>query len=286
MQYRLVIGVFIAMTLSACFKDQEPGTPAYIRVESLQVQLDRGSTSSNITDAWISVDGQTLGAGTFPVEFPVIINEKFDTNSIRVQAGVKRNGITNTRTIYPFYAPFIVRQALQPGETVTINAVTGYDSVTKVKVVEDFEDPNQPNFTDDLDRNPNTGVRFQTLDVFEGNASGEIYLDSANLECTVASTERYTDLVGPSALPVYLELNFKTNTPVQVGIRAHAPSGSFQTIYKYGLNPTETWRKIYFDFTDEVFGTNAAGYTVIFRALRGANVEPKIYIDNVQILHF
>lgn len=286
MQYRLVIGVFIAMTFSACFKDQEPGTPAYIRVEGIQVQLDRGSTSSAITDAWIGVDGQTLGAGTFPVEFPVIINENFDTNSIRVQAGVKRNGVTNTRMIYPFYAPVIIRKPLQPGETVTINAVTGYDAATKVKVVEDFEDPNQPNFTDDLDRNPNTGVRFQTVDVFEGNASGQIYLDSSNLECTVASTERYTDLVGPSALPVYLELNFKTNTPVQVGLRAHLRSGGFQTIYKYGLNPTETWRKIYFDFANEVFGTNAAGYTVIFRALRNANVEPKIYIDNVQILHF
>lgn len=286
MNYRLVIGVFIAIVFSACFKDQEPGTPAYIRVESIQTQLDRGTTSSNITDAWVGVDGQTLGAGTFPAEFPVIINENFDTNSIRIQAGIKKNGIANTRAIYPFYQPAVIRRALKPGETEVINVVMGYDPATKIKIVEDFEDPNQPNFTDDLDNNPNTGMRFQTVDVFEGTASGQIYLDSANLECTVASTERYTDLLGPSATPIYLEMNFKTNTVVQVGIRAHSQFGSFQTIYKGGLNPSDTWRKIHFEFTEEIFGTNAASYTVIFRALRDANVEPEIYVDNIQILYF
>lgn len=281
------IGLVLAIGLlfSACFKDEEPGTPAYIVVESIQLQVDTGTLSTNITDAWIGVDGQAIGAGTFPARFPVIINESFDTNSIRIQAGIKKNGVTNTRAIYPFYKPFVLRKALQPGEEVVINPVVGYDPAAKLIIVEDFENINQPVFSEDIDDNANTGVRFQTDDVFEGTYSGEVYLDSANLECTVGTSNRYGNLVNISATPVYLEMNFKTNTVVQVGIRAHFANGSIKTIYKGGLNVVDSWRKIYFDYTQEVFGANATSYSVVLRAVK-SDVEPKIYIDNVQLLHF
>lgn len=286
-----VLGLVIAIGLSACIKDTNPSRPAYVYIENVFFEADtmlgQGTSSSNITDVWVSVDGQQLGANTMPALFPVILDENFPTNSVRISAGIKDNGITNTRAIYPFYDPYIETIDLEPGKIDTFRPTLYYPSNANIILVEDFEDPNQPIFTDDLDGNPNTEMLAQMDDVFEGNYSGSITLDSANLDCTVATSTRYYNLSGLSATPVYMEMNFKTNTPFQVGIVAHYGPSDTEVLYKGGVNASTSWKKIYFNLTEEVFGSNATEYSVIVRALKYATVEePKIYVDNIKLLYF
>lgn len=286
----MMLGISIA--LSACFKDEEPGEPAYIRVESIQFAVDplgtEGAGTSNITDAWISVDGQQLGASTFPAMFPVILDDAFSTNSIRVTAGIKNNGITNTRAMYPFYEAYITTDDLEPGEVLTINPTVNYDSRAIIKIVDDFEDPNQPVFNVDLDGNPNTTVLNDSSDARTGKYAGRINIDAANLECTVASSVRYSNLIGLGSTPVYIEMDYKTNVPVQVGLRAHYSTSNIDAIYKGGVNDSQgAWRKIYFEFTTEVFGSNAPEYSILLRAVRPVGSdEPEILIDNIKLVHF
>lgn len=289
----ILIGILGSVfALSACFKEGEPGQPAYIKVEGIQLAVDssgsQGAGTANITDAWISVDGQQLGAGTFPATFPVIVDKNFATNSIRIAAGIKNNGITNTRAIYPFYAAYITTDDLKPGEVFTVSPTVRYDSRTVIEVVDDFENPNQPIFTVDLDNNPNTGIISQSDDVLTGSYSGRITIDENNLECTVASSVRYPKLSRSSAIPVYIEMDYKTNVPIQVGLRAHHSATSTTPIYKGGVqNSKGTWRKIYFEFTREVFRSNAPEYSVLLRAVRTPNVgTPKVLIDNIKLVSF
>ena len=58
----LVLSIFF----TACIKDNSPSIPAYIHIENIFFEADtslgQGSSSSAITDAWPSVDGQLLGA--------------------------------------------------------------------------------------------------------------------------------------------------------------------------------------------------------------------------------
>lgn len=293
MKNRVWIGIVGAsLALTACFKEEAPGTPAYIRVENIQLEVDsngsEGAGTANITDAWISVDGQQLGASSFPATFPVILNENFPTNSIRITPGIKNNGITNTRAIYPFYEPHIVTEDLQPGQVLTINPTLRYDPNAIVEVVDDFEDPNQPIFTVDLDNNTNTGIISQSDEVLSGNYSGKITIDANNLECTVATSVRYSNLTNITATPVYIEMDYKTNVPIQVGLRAHYDANNIDAIYKGGVNNSNgAWRKIYFEFTREVFASNAPEYSVLFRAVRSPDVDvPEVYIDNIKLVHF
>lgn len=286
-----VLGLVVAIVLSGCIKDNNPSRPAYVYVENIFFEADtmlgQGSSSSNITDVWVSVDGQQLGANNLPALFPVILDGNFPINSVRVSAGIKDNGITNTRVIYPFYDPYVESIDLEPGKIDTFRPTLQYPSNANIILVEDFEDPSQPVFTDELDGNPNTEMITQMDEVFEGNYSGSLVLDSANLDCTVATSVHYYNLNNISATAVYLEMDFKTNTTFQVGLIAHYSASDTEVLYKGGVNATDSWKKIYFNLTPEVFGANATEYSVIIRALKYIDAaEPKIYIDNVKLVHF
>ncbi len=265
--------------------------PAYIRINSSNFVVDssgtQGSSSSKINDIWLSVNGQQIGANNIPSEFPVIIDPNIGMQQVRLSAGIIDNGISNTRKAYPFYA---VKEYLLPmieGETYTFDPIFTYDSSATIINIEDFEQPGTA-FGDDLDGNPNTSLIKQTVDVFEGTASGQLYLDSANLECTVASSVKQSNLQPPgTSFPVYIEMDYKTNTLIQVGIQSTYSSGSVVTDYFAGINPNETWNKIYFNITELIFTKGANQYQIVFRALnQNSNITPLIYLDNIKLLHF
>ncbi|MDC0231329.1 hypothetical protein OAK19_05125, partial [Aureispira] len=81
----------IAFIINGCIKDNSPSTPAYIYIDNIFFEADtslgQGSSSSAIVDVWPSVDGQQLGANSLPATFPVILDENFPINSIRIAAG-------------------------------------------------------------------------------------------------------------------------------------------------------------------------------------------------------
>lgn len=287
-----VLGLITAVVFSGCIQENNPSRPAYVYIENVFFEADtmtgQGSSSSNITDVWVSVDGQQLGANTMPALFPVILDENFQTNSVRISGGIKDNGITNTRTIYPFYDPYVETIDLEPGRIDTFRPTLHYPSNANIVIVEDFENTNQPIFTVDLDGNPNTELITESNNVFEGNHSGRVVLDSANLDCTVATSVRYFNLNNIAATSVYLEMDYKTNNIFQIGLVAHYGPSDTETLYKGGVRATDgVWKKIYFNLTQEVFGANAPEYSVIIRALKNADVaQPEIYVDNIKILHF
>ena len=287
-------GLFISFTIfySSCIKDDSPPVPAYIYVDQINFAVDtalqQGSASSALTDVWVSVDGQSLGANNPGSIFPVLFDSNLVNNNIKIYGGIKENGINNTRIIYPFYAPFEIDMKLQSGKIDTFSPVLNYDPDANIIIVEDFENNNQPIFTDDRDGNPNTYMLIQSDEVFEGNASGQLLLDSVNLECTIASSTRYYDLQpSGSSFPVYLEINYKTNTAFQVGLIAHLSNSNVEYIYKGGMNASSEWKKIYFNLTNEVFGAPTNEFSVVFKAVKLSEAsQPEIYLDNIKLLHF
>lgn len=287
-----VLFILLGLLFDSCSKDFAVSEPAYIYIDQINFSSDstkgQGSSSSNITDFWVSVDGQQLGANNFPGMFPVILDPNISNNSIRISAGIKDNGITNTRTIYPFYMPATYVQRLVPGKIDTFRPTVYYDTAATIIVIEDFESPNVPIFTNDLDGNPNTSMAHQSDDVFEGNYSGQILLDSANLECTVASSVKVGNIQTTFATSSYLELNYKTNIAFQVGIIAHYGPGDTQTTYIGGVNPSSGgWKKIYFKLTSDIYQANAPHYSVVFRAIKTELVaQTAIYLDNIKFLHY
>jgi len=286
-----LLALVLLASLSACIKDSNPPIPAYIYVEDLQFQQRNpaleGSGSQRITDAWVSVNGQLIGADNLPVLLPVILNDTTEEYTIITRAGIEENGILNRKIDYPFFSWHVETRRLQAGEIDTIRAVVRYDSTATIEIVEDFENVGIV-WGEDLDGNTNTSIIKSQEDVFEGTHSGKIVLDSGNLACTAATSVYYSDLQPQgSAFQVFMEMNYKTELPIRIGLRARYANGSTETTYLGGVNPKDTWNKIYFNLTEEIFTKNAQAYAIVFDVVNSSQLPaPKVYIDNVKLLHY
>jgi hypothetical protein len=236
----------------------------------------------------VSVDGQLIGANNFPLILPAIISDTASIQRVRVFAGIDNNGISSNKAIYPFFDPYEKLVNMRQGEIDTLYPVFSYNPDVKFIIIDDFEAPGVV-FGNDIDLFPDSDIQKQTVEVFEGLYSGQLVIDSLNPECYVSTTFRYSNLQSPTvASPVYLELNYKTNVPITVGLIAHRNIGSDEVFIKGGMNTIEGWNKIYFELTGDIYELNADSYSVFLRASitgRG-QTEAKIYIDNIKLLHF
>lgn len=292
-KFNLFISVVLICTLSACIKDKSPNIPAYIYVPAIEFEAgnEQGTSSSNITDAWISVDGNLIGVKDLPALLPVIIEDYSVTHTVRVTAGIKDNGLANENVRYPFYSKYEAQHLLAPAQIDTIYPKLSYDNSDpnlEVVVLEDFEGPGIL-FAEDVDGYPSTFMSKTQEDVFEGDYSGKIHIDSFNWDGRIATAFKYSNLQpANTAFPVYLELDYKSNIPVEVGVIAYYFNGASTIKYKGGFNPRDAWNKIYFNLTEDIFSLGASQYAIIFRAQYPVNKkeEAEIYLDNIKLLHY
>jgi hypothetical protein len=289
---RFIFLMVLATFLGSCIKDTNPDIPAYIYVPNIRFQpVDstiEGSSNHKFTNAWVSIDGQLIGINEFPYLMPGIIADTSTSQRVRVFAGIDANGIASSKALYPFLDPYEAVLDLQQGKIDTIFAVQSYKPDVKFIIVENFENPGIV-FGNDIDQFPNSRLIKQSNEVFEGIYSGQIELDSLNPECYISTTFRYSNLQRPNtASPVYLELHYKTNIPVSVGLIAHRNIGSDEVFMKGGVNAIEGWNKIYFELTNDIYALNADEYSVYLRVtLTGSGVnDAKIYFDNIKLVHF
>lgn len=288
----ILASIFLVISFQSCIKDKNPDIPGYISVPSISfIPVDsalEGSSSHRFTNAWVSVDGQLIGANNFPLILPAIISDTASIQRVRVFAGIDNNGISSNKAIYPFFDPYEKLVNMRQGEIDTLYPVFSYNPDVKFIIIDDFEAPGVV-FGNDIDQFPDSDIQKQTVEVFEGLYSGQLVIDTLNPECYVSTTFRYSNLQSPTvASPVYLELNYKTNVPITVGLIAHRNIGSDEVFIKGGMNTIEGWNKIYFELTGDIYELNADSYSVFLRtSLTGTGLtEAKIYIDNIKLLHF
>ncbi len=271
----------------------EEETPAYLYVTNFELTTDavlEGSASHKITDVWLSVDGNFLGVYTLPALIPVLESGE---HVLTLDAGIKDNGINSTPDIYPFYQNYQVTVDLQPNQTDTIRPVTRYRSNTKFSFIEPFEST-QHQFRDVRQPVGATGIQISAQDVFEGQSSGLILLDSAKAFVEIATLEKYRNLMKDGAF-VYLELNYKSDVPALFGVVGHLDAGgigSMATLYEPGFLPKDEWNKIYFNLTKMIFDGDFDAYQIIFQAfIPSENGKPtlstaKVWLDNIKLVHF
>jgi len=117
--------LLIVLVLTSCQKEDTDDIPTYLKINN--VALNEGSTTSNITDAWVYVNDQLQGVYELPAKFPVLEEE---IQNVRIKAGIKVNGIASGRIAYPFYSSYYEDITFTPNETKTINPTVSYlDSI-------------------------------------------------------------------------------------------------------------------------------------------------------------
>ena len=257
--------------------------PAYLKIDSIYIQTDystEGTAFQSITDAWVYVDDELIGAFQLPAEFPVLANGKHE---VTIMPGIKKNGIAATRTNYPFCDPIVKNIELTEDSTVSLGGQkTVYQTTTEFFMIENFD-----GVVLSLDTTKRSVAGIQQTPsgwpgTFEGSHSGLIRMDSAGsmFECT-----NKTDFVIPAA-PVFMELHFMTNIPVAAGVFLYGYSSISQAPVVY-LSPTEgQWKKIYIDLTNALNSqTGMVNFRIFFNAIQPAGVQnAEIRLDNIKVL--
>jgi len=267
----------------------EEEIPAYIHIKPFDITTNtstEGTASAKITDGWVTVNGEFLGVYNLPATLPVLVK---GTAEVKVEAGIKDNGVSATPEIYPFYEPHIVTLDLKPTATDTINPSTTYRSDARFAFIEEFETTSNI-FTDDIDGNTNTKIVTSFAEAFEGEGAGRIVLSPENpiIQGATAFDEKFQNLQERSVL-VYLEMDYKADTDVAWGVVAY-PQGLFtppEIIYDPVFVARDEWTKIYFNLSQLFFDAQAEEFQITFLAqASGSQDETVILLDNIKLVHF
>lgn len=282
--YLIIIPITIGIHSCEIINPEED-IPSYIHINYIQLQINdsikEGTSSHKITDAWVYIDDELLGAYELPVTFPVLKEGK---HILKVKAGIKVNGIADTREKYPFYDFSIDTINLIKGSIIEVNPVVQYFQGITFAWIEDFETGNSLTKTNSSD----TAIQLVDADTsigYLGNKSAAIYLDSAHTFYVSTASPGQFEL--PKGSPVYLEINYKCNNEFAVGIFKNTSSQSIQLQPSLYINPSNKWNKIYVSLTNDVKAqTDAVSYEVYFGVIKEESVPyPEIYLDNIKLVY-
>ena len=255
--FSLLCCTLLAVALASCQKFKGSQTvPAYIHIDSIAVEGDYytyGANTANITDAWVYVDDQIIGTFELPATFPVLKKGK---HKVSVYGGICMDGISGSRGPYSFYSPMVYEGLdLVEDSTVTINPVINYYPIGEGVMVgwmEDFETGNALLPTSQSDTSIMRVSGNEAWRSVNSYYSGKVVLPPDSLDFTVATADEltcHTGLLGEK--PLYLEMDYKTNDTIFVGIIYRENNTPVQwPLVK--VVPTDTghdvpqkWKKIY-----------------------------------------
>jgi hypothetical protein len=275
--------IILSIILSSCSKeDYEVEAPTYISIDHITLSVNQateGSSSSNIVDAWVFIDDDLVGVYELPATFPVL---KEGSGTLKVYAGIKDNGIAAARKRYLLYDPHVEQVNLIKGETIVVDPVVTYASGTKFTWIEDFENASISFLYNSAS---DTIINKQSNDVKEGVFSGQVYLD-AGMDFFEATSFGFTT-VPRTGVPVYLELDCKTNEELIIGV--YLDLNQYAWI---GINPTTEWKKIYIDLGTIINNEGPASEMKVFLGIKSTSSNPfitsnpEIHIDNLKLIHF
>jgi hypothetical protein len=281
---RLILFLPAIIFIASCDKFQGDQTiPSYIHIDNFTIttNMSQGSSSSKISDVWIDVDYDLVGAFQMPSTFPVL---KSGRQLVSLWAGIKMNGIASSRIRYPFFQPDTMYVDLSEGKIINLSPSTTYYPSTVFVWMENFE---QGGISMEKTAKSDTNmIRISDPQlVFEGGFSGAVYLDDAHPLVEVSTIDAWS--LPRDGTPVFLEMNYKTNNLFTVGVYGINSSTIIQQPVIV-LNHFDTWNKIYINLTPTVDGmTSAAEYKIFIGATKEDGVaQPAIYIDNMKLVRF
>lgn len=273
--------------LSSCnVLDPEEPIPSFIQFSEPRLNTNfqqEGSNSHNITDYWVYVGDEFLGVYEYPIEIPVL---QEGSKTVKVFPGIKDNGLSAQRRIYPFYKAYENDSTanLEAGKSLSFDPVFSYEDNVEFVWMEAFQTLNLG-----ITNDPTSLSQFQTTsgpEAFESGTSGKIVLN-------IEDFRGFFLQANPLQLPgfgteIYLELDFKNDIDFVVGLRSYFRDGSARNLDLVGINPSAEWNKIYIDLREFVSREmNATAFQIYFFAnYQGTKEEELIFLDNIKLIHF
>jgi hypothetical protein len=280
--------LFTSLSFQACnIINPAEEVPAYVRIEAIDFSVNDpqfGAATNRITDAWVYINEELVGAFELPAQFPVLVK---GPAKIDVRPGIKMNGVAATRVMYTFYTTHTSNVELKPKEVTTIQPFTTYHPATTVAWLADFEGDIK------IDTLPNSkiDIEFETSPIVldptvNGFACGKIALTKVNNVFAATSLRNFPFQLPNNGRSVFLEMDYKNEQNFSVGLMAINPIAD-QAITILHLRPSANWNKIYVNLTNTVQENfDAKGfYFFTFAVLNDTLSQANIYIDNLKIIY-
>jgi len=258
--------------------------PALLHIEAALVSTDQnfqGSNSHNVQTAWVYVNDNPIGVYEIPNVIPVLTE---GLTKITVRAGVMNNGISETRTAYPFYSPYVHEVFLNPLETTNLVPAFYYKENTNFKMIADFEVSNA------FEENGNESALLNVVTnndlVFEGNRCLGVKLDNVYNTFDIITLDQY-NLPG-GLQESYVEMNYKCSGDFQVLLKGLDNTNTGFLVPMLWVSTKPNWHKIYIELTEAVAqlqNENIGYFQIVIRGeLTENQSEGEYYWDNIKLL--
>ena len=274
-----------SLLATSCSKTKyKADIPTYLEINSIDLTTDsvvEGSDSHGITDAWVFVDDISVGTFELPASIPVLGE---GVHRMTVFAGIKVNGVSTDRGIYPFYQSYEIYLDLDPGAINTLSPTVSYYSGIEFAWKEDF-DLGHSMVKSGLSDTMFVLMSVDTLAAL-GLTSAVVYLDQSNPYFEARTSQGY--FTPPSGFSVYLEISYKTENQFSVGVFKNTFTGTERVNPFLNIRANSAWNTLYIDLTDYlVVHTDAISFEVYFSAtLETGLTSSTIYIDNAKLIHY
>ncbi|MCB9261419.1 MAG: hypothetical protein H6607_03515 [Flavobacteriales bacterium] len=278
--------------------DREEQIPAYLFIDtfSLTTKTDnsQGSNAHDIVDAWVYANGQLIGTFEVPATIPILANDK---RRITIFGGIKRNGRTDDRAIFPFYKAIQDSVDLKSGKIDSIHPQVVYFDSTKFRWIEDFEDRsislaksgiNVEKDSIQLTYDPNEVYGYGAKNL----VSGFVEFDKDDQKFEAATISKFLIPAGKST---YLEINYKLEANMQVGLYAFDAAGNqigsaINVLYLFNTKNADgvaVWKKSYIHLDPDISQSQYKNASFkVFLQSYGSGAGSRIYFDNLKILHY
>lgn len=281
----------LSLFLSSC-KDQPEAIPAYLKLEpfAFDASVPGGAPFQKITDGWLYVNGEFLGAYTLPATVPILAE---GASEVWLLPGVKKSGIITTPDIYSFMTRFEKDYTLTAGQTTVVQPVTGYDPYTIP--VWDYERAGFDGFAS-IPLENRDGDNATGFVVTENGAFATkcvlMQVDTAHPSMEIVTVAEPLPTAG--AQQTWLELHYRNDIPFQLWLSGTTSTSTqeFQNQVYY-FNESPEWNKIYFNLTEFVVAMQQEKYQLYFRVglpkdNNGNYTKDKaeVRLDNIRLLHF
>jgi hypothetical protein len=275
------VGGIVFGFLSGCsVLDPAEDVPSYIHIGSMSLSTigGQGSSTAEITDAWIFMDGNLIGAFQLPCTVPILAE---GNHNFVIRGGVKENGLSSERAIYPSWKGWEGTLTLTRGQKVSIDPVITYFPAQDFinTFMEDF-DAVGTGLTADADSRGRIALDSDAY-AFEGRHSGHIHLNNTDTTFFVGSSVNAYLL--PSSHEAWVEFNYWSDAPFTCGVVDANNSAS--RVPWVTVGPNWKWGKIYIRLNDGLLGDQSIHYKIYFAMLNtGFQTDMNLYLDNIKLL--
>jgi hypothetical protein len=278
-------GLLFAILFLGCAKEQPQASWVILNpwelTENVDAQMDQGQMTGDVSQAFVNMDGKILGAFELPAKFPVIGEGE---HNFVIIPGVITNGISSTKTRYPFMDQYEVTVNLIKGDTITMSPTTQYYADLSF-LIEDFESPSiQFDYSTESDVQL---TRENDPSILKwGGYYGSVVLNDADSLFSAVTT--FGQPLPKQGSAVYLELDYMNSNSLLTGVVSYG-SGTYHEDPNIQLNPQEDpiWKHIYIDMTEIIsFRTGSPFADMNFIAiLDELGTEKFIYLDNIKVIY-